>query len=121
MSIEELDVDEHFDIFVLSVIQSDIVVYLGQPRVPENLISKLIHVIRLSSRLYYIDESDEHRHKESEEELATRALAIEDMGRSSDIVGTTGTIVPVMKESFAYAAFKTLFALCSAERQGNFF
>jgi hypothetical protein len=39
--------------------------------------------------------------------------------RSSDIVGTTGTIVPVMKESFAYASLMTLFSLCSGEKKGN--
>lgn len=123
MSIEELDVDEHFDISVLSVIQSDIVIYLGQPRVPDEIIAKMVDVVRESSRLYYVDESLSHRRDGSnEEEIATKGLAIEgessNNDRSSDIVGTTGTIVPVMKESFAYAALKTLFSLCSAEKQG---
>ncbi|KAF7724885.1 hypothetical protein EC973_000598 [Apophysomyces ossiformis] len=121
MTIEELDVDEHFDISVLSVIQADIVPYLGQPRVPNEVIQKLVHVIRESSQLYYVDQSDGHRKGESEEEKATKELAIEEettaIDRSSDIVGTTGTIVPVMKESFAYASFKTLFSLCSAEKE----
>lgn len=101
MKIEELDVDEHFDISVLNVIQNDIVIYMGQPRVPIEVIQKLVNVIRESSRLYYIEEEEK-----DEEQL------------SSDIVGTTGTIVPVMKESFAYAAFMTLFTLCSADKKG---
>ncbi|GAN02041.1 protein MON2 homolog isoform X3 [Mucor ambiguus] len=96
MKIEELDVDEHFDISVLSVIQNDIVVHMGQPRVPLEVIEKLVSVIRESSRLYYIEDTHD---------------------RSSDIAGTTGTIVPVMKESFAYASFMTLFSLCSCEKQ----
>lgn len=98
MKIEELDVDEHFDISVLSVIQNDIVVHMGQPRVPLEVIEKLVSVIRESSRLYYIEDTND---------------------RSSDIAGTTGTIVPVMKESFAYASFMTLFSLCSCEKQGK--
>lgn len=98
MKIEELDVDEHFDISVLSVIQNDIVVYMGQPRVPIQVIEKFVSVIRESSRLYYIEDIND---------------------RSSDIAGTTGTIVPVMKESFAYASFMTLFSLCSSEKQGK--
>ncbi|KAG1571611.1 hypothetical protein G6F50_004463 [Rhizopus delemar] len=102
MKIEELDVDEHFDISVLNVIQNDIVIYMGQPRVPIEVIQKLVNVIRESSRLYYIEEEEK-----DEEQL------------SSDIVGTTGTIVPVMKESFAYAAFMTLFTLCSADKKDN--
>ncbi|CEP19238.1 hypothetical protein [Parasitella parasitica] len=98
MKIEELDVDEHFDISILSVIQNDIVVHMGQPRVPIEVIEKLISVIRESSRLYYVENVND---------------------RSSDIVGTTGTIVPVMKESFAYASFMTLFSLCSSKKQDN--
>lgn len=126
MTIEELDVDEHFDISLLSVIQSDIVIFIGEPRVPDDIIERLVDILRESSRLYYVDESHSHR-QETEGELATKELAIEEENgaknasdRSSDIVGTTGTIVPVMKESFAYAALKTLFALCSSEKQGTF-
>ena len=124
MTIEELDVDEHFDISLLSVIQSDIVIFIGEPRVPDDIIERLVDILRESSRLYYVDESHSHR-EETDGELATKELAIEEENgtknasdRSSDIVGTTGTIVPVMKESFAYAALKTLFALCSSDKQG---
>ncbi|KAI8971243.1 hypothetical protein BDB01DRAFT_811861 [Pilobolus umbonatus] len=109
MRIEELDVDEHFDISVLDVIQNDIVVNMGQSRVPLEVIQKLVHVLRESSRLYYIDNrEDEVNHKDK---LSN--------DRSSDILGTTGTIVPVMKESFAYASFMTLFSLCSSEKEDN--
>ncbi|RCI02023.1 hypothetical protein CU098_003406, partial [Rhizopus stolonifer] len=91
MKLEELDVDEHFDISVLNVIHNDIVVYM-QPRVPIEVIQKLVNVIRESSRLYYVEQQEES-------------------------MGTTGTIVPVMKEAFAYAAFLSLFSLCSAEKE----
>jgi hypothetical protein len=117
MKIEELDVDEHFDISVLSVIQNDIVVHMGQPRVPIEVIIKLVDVIRESSRLYYVEDVVLQLEDSNEDEgKKTRSLTND---RSSDIVGTTGTIVPVMKESFAYAALMTLFTLCSAEKQGN--
>jgi hypothetical protein len=118
MKIEELDVDEHFDISVLSVIQNDIVVHMGQPRVPIEVIIKLVDVIRESSRLYYVEDVVMQIEDDSNEDdiKKTRFLTND---RSSDIVGTTGTIVPVMKESFAYAALMTLFTLCSAEKQGK--
>jgi hypothetical protein len=133
MKIEELDVDEHFDISLLSVIQSDIVIYIGQPRVPIEVIQKLVHIIRESSRLYYVDDTTQKEVEEEEEEekeITTKKLAIIkeqdnrefyllNSNRSSDIVGTTGTIVPVMKESFAYASLMTLFSLCSNEQQGK--
>ncbi|CAO3630367.1 unnamed protein product [Mucor hiemalis] len=119
MKIEELDVDEHFDISVLSVIQSDIVVHMGQPRVPIEVIEKLINVIKEISRLYYIEDTMTEKSQHAEEEDAGEAKSIRFLAsdRSSDIVGTTGTIVPVMKESFAYAALMTLFTLCSSEKQ----
>lgn len=116
MKIEELDIDEHFDISVLNAIQNDIVVHLGQPRVPIEVIEKLVNVIRESSRLYYVEDVTEKPHEESGGSKKSNFLAND---RSSDIVGTTGTIVPVMKESFAYASLMTLFTLCSAEKQGN--
>ncbi|RCI05076.1 hypothetical protein CU098_010695 [Rhizopus stolonifer] len=111
MKIEELDVDEHFDISVLSVIQNDIVVHMGS-RVPTDVIQKLVHVIRESSRLYYVEEGQKEHVNED-------GVPIFLNDRSSDIVGTTGTIVPVMKESFAYASLMTLFNLCSAEKTGK--
>lgn len=119
MKIEELDVDEHFDISVLSVIQSDIVVHMGQPRVPIEVIEKLINVIKEISRLYYIEDTmaDKSHHAEENNVGETKSLKPLASDRSSDIVGTTGTIVPVMKESFAYAALMTLFTLCSREKQ----
>ncbi|KAL0093822.1 hypothetical protein F4703DRAFT_1831802 [Phycomyces blakesleeanus] len=124
MTIEELDVDEHFDISVLSVIQNDVVVYMGEPRVPIEVIQKLVNVIRESSRLYYVDANENHHRREEADQESPRELK-EAYGRksanyrSSDIIGTTGTIVPVMKESFAYAALRTLFSLCSSEKQDH--
>ncbi|KAI9254748.1 hypothetical protein EDC94DRAFT_678828 [Helicostylum pulchrum] len=111
MKIEELDVDEHFDISVLNVIQNDIVIYMGT-RVPIEVIEKLVNVIRESSRLYYVEDT-----MTEEKEDGKSRILIND--RSSDIVGTTGTIVPVMKESFAYASLMTLFTLCSAEKKDH--
>jgi hypothetical protein len=112
MKIEDLDIDEHFDISVLNIIYGDIMVHMGQPRVPEDIIKKFVDVLRESSRLYYVEDSVQ---AEDDTVKKPRVLAND---RSSDIVGTTGTIVPVMKESFAYASLMTLFNLCSGENQG---
>ncbi|KAI7900381.1 uncharacterized protein BX663DRAFT_517389 [Cokeromyces recurvatus] len=117
MNIEELDADEHFDISILKSIESIVVVHLGQPRVPIEVIKKLVHIIHEGSRLYYIEDTSVVTDTNIEEGDIKRSNFVND--RSSDIVGTTGTIVPVMKESFAYASFMTLFTLCSAEKQDN--
>ncbi|KAI8343085.1 hypothetical protein BC941DRAFT_410389 [Chlamydoabsidia padenii] len=129
LTIEELDVDEHFDISMLSMIQNDIVIYLGQDRVPLDIIKKFVHVTRESSRLYYVDEHEmphrdqprgDYNNNNNNSSRSTTVVSSNENppnGRTSDLMGTTGTIVPVMKESFAYAAFKLLFRLCSAEKQ----
>ncbi|KAI8070702.1 hypothetical protein BC940DRAFT_295365 [Gongronella butleri] len=134
LSIEELDVDEGFDISMLSMIQNDLVLYMGQARVSMEIIHKLVHVIRQSSRLYFVDDQDSHHHRDAPAAAATTtaaavaAAAIKPAHppsttasprRSEDLIGTTGTIVPVMKESFAYAAFGMLFQLCSAEKKDH--
>ncbi|ORX54448.1 hypothetical protein DM01DRAFT_1035596 [Hesseltinella vesiculosa] len=118
LSIEELDVDEGFDISMLSMIQNDLVLYLGQPRVPMEVIQKLVHVIRQSSRLYFVDDQDAHHHRDNPL-VHSNSGQSSAPGRSEDLLGTTGTIVPVMKESFAYAAFGMLFQLCSAEKSDH--
>ncbi|KAI9277773.1 hypothetical protein BY458DRAFT_504032 [Sporodiniella umbellata] len=94
MKLEELDADEHFDISVLNAVQNDIVIYM-KPRVSIETVQKLINVIRDSSRLYYIE------------------------NRESGNSGSTDTIVPVMKEAFGYAAFLSLFSLCSAQKKDH--
>ncbi|CAO3644476.1 unnamed protein product [Cunninghamella echinulata] len=123
LSIEELDVDEHFDISILSLIQNDIVLYLGQPRVPMDIIERLVHIIHECSRLYYVDEHEpSHRGETSNGSQSEKPVSNKPSifhGRTSDLVSTAGTIVPVMKESFAYAALKLLFTLCSSEKQDH--
>lgn len=110
MTIEELDYDEHFDISVLTAIQTDIIVYLGQPRVPAELVRKLVNVIQNGSRLYVIDDQDDHR---------INGVAGGEDGGDQAARGSTGTIVPVMRETFAYAALRCLFALCSGNKEGG--
>ncbi|CAO3613794.1 unnamed protein product [Cunninghamella blakesleeana] len=119
LTIEELDVDEHFDISILSLIQNDIVLYLGQPRVPKDIIERLIHIIHECSRLYYVDENEPSHRDDTGGNKAEKPVSKNNIfhGRTSDLISTTGTIVPVMKESFAYSALKLLFTLCSSEKQ----
>jgi hypothetical protein len=112
MSIEDLDIDEHFDIKLLSAVENDIILHIGHAKVPTELIRKLIDVIKEGSRLYYVDEQANGPADEKPADMTS-------MNRSSDLLATVGTIVPVMKETFAYAALRCLFCLCSNEKQGG--
>jgi hypothetical protein len=111
MSIEDLDIDEHFDIKLLNAVENNIILHIGHANVPTEPVRKLIDVIKEGSRLYYVDEQ---ANSPTEEKPVDKAS----FNRSSDLVATVGTIVPVMKETFAYAALRCLFALCSKEKQG---
>jgi hypothetical protein len=112
MSIEELDIDEHFDIKLLTAVENDIILHIGRAKVPTELIRKLIDVIKEGSRLYYVDEQANGSADDKPGDMTS-------MNRSSDLLATVGTIVPVMKETFAYAALRCLFSLCSNEKQGK--
>lgn len=112
MSIEELDTDEHFDIKLLMAVENDIILHIGRAKVPTELIRKLIDVIKEGSRLYYVDEQANGSADDKPGDMTS-------MNRSSDLLATVGTIVPVMKETFAYAALRCLFSLCSSEKQGK--
>ncbi|CAM0141230.1 unnamed protein product [Umbelopsis sp. WA50703] len=110
MSIEDLDVDEHFDIKLLNSVEKDIILHIGHAKVSTDLVRKLIDVIKEGSRLYYVDE---HMANSQEEQAADKAA----VNRSGDLIATVGTIVPVMKETFAYASLCCLFSLCSKEKE----
>ncbi|KAI8578525.1 hypothetical protein K450DRAFT_272753 [Umbelopsis ramanniana AG] len=110
MSIEELDIDEHFDIKLLTAVENNIVLQIGHAKVPTELIRKLIDVIKEGSRLYYVDEQANDSTDDKPGDMTS-------MNRSSDLLATVGTIVPVMKETFAYAALRCLFSLCSSDKQ----
>ncbi|RUS26620.1 hypothetical protein BC938DRAFT_470517 [Jimgerdemannia flammicorona] len=113
MTIEELDFDEHFDMSVLISIQNDIIIHMGRTRVPRELVRKLVNVIQSGSRLYLIDDQDDHR-------INGVAGGNERGDQSKDAVrGSTGTIMPVMRETFAYAALRCLFALCSGDKEDH--
>lgn len=111
MSIEDLDIDEHFDIKLLNAVENDIILHIGHAKVSKELARKLIDVIKEGSRLYYVDEQT---NSPTEEQPVDKVS----VNRSSDLLATVGTIVPVMKETFAYAALRCLFSLCSKEKQG---
>jgi hypothetical protein len=113
MSIEDLDVDEHFDIKLLNSVEKDIILHIGHAKVSTDLVRKLIDVIKEGSRLYYVDE---HMANSQEEQAADKAA----VNRSGDLIATVGTIVPVMKETFAYASLCCLFSLCSKEKEGEY-
>ncbi|CAG8704246.1 2805_t:CDS:10, partial [Dentiscutata erythropus] len=123
IQIEQLNIDESFDIKFLSELQTRVLIHLGHSRVPQSLIHNVVKIIYEGSKLYY-PETDK---------LTIWNENIDENSQSSDdlempccnrmlknINGTPVSITPVERERFAYACLQCLFELCSDEKDDYF-
>lgn len=100
-------------------LQSNVMVHMGRPRVPQMLIKKLVETIREGSQLYFTEvhrreivngyklspnEEDYNNYNDDENE-PNKVLG--------KVEGATAEIIPVARERFAYACLQCLFDLCS--------
>ncbi|CAI2181355.1 20085_t:CDS:10 [Funneliformis geosporum] len=129
IKIDQQDTDEAFDMKFLFRLQSDVMIHMGRPRVPQNLIMDLIKTIQEGSQLYssdverqgvmngYLDKplpvpvpngASSHQKKSKPPEKL-----------SEKVEGVTAKIIPVAKERFAYACLQCLFDLCSEDQTGD--
>src|SRR3954451_14305308 len=104
---EQLDTDEDFDMNFLFRLQSDVIIHMGHPRVPQSLIRDLIKTIQEGSQLYF---SDVKRQVVMNKSLPIPNGTPSLTKKSAEKVeGTTAKIVPVARERFAYACLQCLF------------
>ncbi|KAL1917432.1 uncharacterized protein VTP21DRAFT_3825 [Calcarisporiella thermophila] len=125
MSIEDADTDEFFDISFLASLQADLLCYMGEERVPEPVVRRLVHVIERASRLYFLDDHqgdpvavDCNAREMFEVEDPRKEQMLSGDNADTAIEGSTSGVVPVLREKFSYACFGCLFELC-AERPGE--
>ncbi|GES88442.1 hypothetical protein RCL_jg5346.t1 [Rhizophagus clarus] len=122
IKMEQQDTDEDFDMNFLFRLQSDVMIHMGRPRVPQSLIRDLIKTIQEGSQLYFSDV----KRQELMNDYLNKPLPIPN-GTSSRIKksperlsekveGSTAKIVPVARERFAYACLQCLFDLCSDDQ-----
>ncbi|KAJ3092623.1 hypothetical protein HK102_005115 [Quaeritorhiza haematococci] len=55
LSNEELSADEAFDISVLTTIETDVVLHMGQPHVSDEVICRMVNIVLEGSRLYRLN------------------------------------------------------------------
>ncbi|CAB4394110.1 unnamed protein product [Rhizophagus irregularis] len=125
IKMEQQDTDEDFDMNFLFRIQSDVMVHMGRPRVPQNLIRDLVKTIQEGSQLYF----SEVKRQEIMNDYLNKPLPIPNgtpsrtkkslEKLSEKVEGSTAKIVPVARERFAYACLQCLFDLCSDDQTGE--
>jgi len=124
--LEVQDAEEEFDLAYIKVLQANIFPYLGDSRVPDDLISQFGKMLQNASRLHRLD-IDRPRSPES---IGGKTLVEEHHGKLrglrefddldfTQMVGTTVPMVQLPRERFAYWCFDLLFLICSNSQDGR--
>ena len=123
---EVQDAEEEFDLGYIKALQTDIFPYLGNSRVPDDLVSQFGKMLQNASRLHRLD-IDRPRSPES---IGGRTLVEEHHGKLrgvrefddldfTQMVGTTVPMVQLPRERFAYWCLDLLFLICSNSQDGR--
>ncbi|SCV74793.1 BQ2448_7822 [Microbotryum intermedium] len=125
--------EENFDLALLATIEQDVLPYIGNALVPDDLIRRLGKSLQQASRLYELDlinptnEQDPASRSRSSsmryvDELSSAASSIKEtrfdgdfdrQAQAGEMHGTTAECVEVGKERFAYWCFELLFLTCA--------
>ncbi|CAG8467852.1 8909_t:CDS:10 [Cetraspora pellucida] len=122
INLEQQDTNEAFDMKFLFNLQTEVIIHMGRPRVPQTLIRDIVETLREGSQLYSTDiERQEavngHLNKTSTTSNIERTTHAKQLEK---VEGVTVLISPVARERFAYACLQCLFDLCSAEYEDDF-
>ena len=119
-ALEVQDPEEEFDLGYIKASQTDIFPYLGNSRVPDDLVSQFGKILQNASRLHRMD-IDRPRSPES---IGGRTLVEKHHGKLrgarefddldfTQIVGATVPMVQLPRERYAYWCFDLLFLIYS--------
>ncbi|KAG9288486.1 hypothetical protein G9A89_015692 [Geosiphon pyriformis] len=117
LKIEQHDTDEAFDMKFLFTLESEVLIHMGHPRVPLELIRKLIDTIQQGSQLYTMDVNRRKTYLNGN--LDKPLPTIKDSASTqtprilTKVEGSAAKIVPVARERFAYVCLQCLFDFCS--------
>ncbi|PIL34637.1 hypothetical protein GSI_03416 [Ganoderma sinense ZZ0214-1] len=120
------EAEENFDLSLVASLEIDVVPYLGEPSIPDYIISQLARVLHQGSRLRSTDDDLPPSPSSLPEfplpQVAKRSSSdqfdkLERFGHDSIGVGTTspGRFLP--RERFSYWCFDLLFLICSDTSQ----
>lgn len=122
---EVQDAEEESDLAYIKALQVTIFPYLGDSRVPDDVISQFGKMLQNASRLHRLD-IDRPRSPES---IGGRTLVEDHKGKLrglhefedldfAQMAGTTVPMVHLPRERFAYWCFDLLFLICSSSQDG---
>ncbi|OJA16091.1 hypothetical protein AZE42_05645 [Rhizopogon vesiculosus] len=115
LSLEDQEAEENFDLSLISSLEIDLVPHLGDPRVPDHLITQLAKVLHQGSQLYKSSPDPSRPGSPSTD----TAKAFDDSRDSHDFekvdvdIGTTAPGILVPRERFSFWCFDLLFLICS--------
>lgn len=111
LSVDDIEGDEKFDISVLKIIESHIILHMAQAHVESKFVLKLVDTIRRGSRLYLsISEA------KGNEMVANDISPVE----SPTKYGLGSDVIPIVKEKLAAACLEMLFSFCASTEAGKF-
>jgi len=115
LSLEDQEVEESFDLSLISSLEIDLVPHLGDTRVPDHLITQLAKILHKGSQLYKSSMGPSRPDSPS-----TDTANVSDDSRDShdfekvDLnIGSTTPEVLVPRERFSFWCFDLLFLICS--------
>ncbi|KAI0656026.1 hypothetical protein C8Q70DRAFT_922126 [Cubamyces menziesii] len=119
------EAEENFDLALVASLEIDVVPYLGDPSVPDYIVSQLARVLQQGSRVRTIDDdilppspsslpgSPKTSSKSKKDRFSKDSEKVEKFGDGSISMGTTATGRFMPRERFAYWCFDLLFLICS--------
>ncbi|KAL5521903.1 MON2 [Sanghuangporus sanghuang] len=111
LPLEEQEAEETFDISLIAAIETDVVPYVGDARVPDNVIVQLAKMLLQGSLVHVTEDTSLHEHHST-----PRSSSVSDQSASPTAVEHAGFTVGVpitSRERFSYWCLDLLFLICS--------
>ena len=116
---EEQEAEETFDISLIAALETDVVPYVGDARVPDQVIIQLAKVLLSGSMVHVTEDSSSHEYH-----ATPRSASTSDRSASPTAVEYAGFTVclPITsRERFSYWCLDLLFLICSDKIKGASF
>ena len=105
------EAEENFDLALIASLEIDVVPQLGDPRVPDYVVTQLAKVLQRGSHLHELELEDESSDSPGSQEKT--------LDFKTPQFGTTALDTVVSRERFSYWCFDLLFLICSNTSRGT--
>lgn len=121
LTLDEQEAEENFDLSLVAALEIDVVPYIGEPSVPDSLVSQLAKTLHRGSKLWDI----ESHARSSGGSMSSGLKAVSSPPSPDyikvewDVPGSTEHSITVPRERFSYWCFDLLFLICSSVTNDN--